>query len=709
VTLHLAPNVPWIPVALLVVALVALAAWAYRFSIPPLPALARRVLPALRAVALALLVALLAQPVLERAISGSSSLLVLVDRSLSMQLPVAPGRESRAAAADRAVRDVANAWRGRGRVVTMPFAERLAEDSAGVGNAAVTNLGNALATLAESPQGETAGGVVVVSDGSNNAGIDPVEAARRLGLPVHALRTGATNVPDRAVLDVEAPTDAQVGRVVPLRVHVASHEARGTLLVVSLRDESRELAHATVISPGPGAEAVAELRATPLKPGLAVWTARVDSIAGELTTRNNARQVAFPVAPGRLRVTLVTTGLNWDFTFVRRALVADSSLELKTYIRTPSGWRVEPHGNAAAPGEADLAGAAVVVLDATSPAELGPAFDAALVRFVERGGGLLVFGGPSPGLARLQTSRLGALLGVQVAAITPLRAAQPVPAVEARDLLMWDDDPSRSDWAWREAAPLGDVMPLAAGGGDRVVVGSAGGGPPLLVTRRGGRGQALLVNGTGTWRWSLSGDDPLTAERARKLWRRLVRWLAEPVQAEPLRVRPERWLTARGEVVRLLATLQDAAFRPVSGGRVEADVTGADGHARHVTFTPGASGSYLVALEQLPPGRYRVAAAASRGGHALGRASAEFAIDRWSLEEARALPDSGTLAAIAQATGGREGDARDVATWARGLRSRGVVRGRSVSVRLWESPYVFACIVAMLSMEWIWRRRRGLP
>src|SRR5206468_17252 len=109
------------------------------------------------------------------------------------------------------------------------------------------------------------------------------------------------------------------------------------------------------------------------------------------------------------------------------------------------------------------------------------------------------------------------------------------------------------------------VMPLVAGAGDRVLVAAANSGPPLLVARRGGRGQALLVNGSGTWRWSLSGGDDLAAERGRRLWRGLVHWLAEPVQGEPLRVRPERWLTAGGETVRLLATLQDPSFQPVAG------------------------------------------------------------------------------------------------------------------------------------------------
>ncbi|HKQ57152.1 MAG TPA: VWA domain-containing protein, partial [Candidatus Eisenbacteria bacterium] len=87
-SLHLAPNAPWLLLALASLVLVALALWAYRFSIPPLPALARRALPALRGAALLALVWLLAQPVFERARAGGPArLVVLLDRSRSMDLP----------------------------------------------------------------------------------------------------------------------------------------------------------------------------------------------------------------------------------------------------------------------------------------------------------------------------------------------------------------------------------------------------------------------------------------------------------------------------------------------------------------------------------------------------------------------------------------------------------------------------------------------
>src|SRR6185436_4040167 len=79
------------------------------------------------------------------------------------------------------------------------------------------------------------------------------------------------------------------------------------------------------------------------------------------------------------------------------------------------------------------------------------------------------------------------------------------------------------------AAPLSGVASIAPGGADRVLLAGREGGPPLWVARAVGRGQALLVNGGGVWRWSLNATDDLAGERGRRLWRKTVRWLAEPV------------------------------------------------------------------------------------------------------------------------------------------------------------------------------------
>ncbi len=708
--LHLAPNAPWWWLALLSAGVLFLGAWAYAFVAPPVAAWVRRALSAARIVSLLLLVWLLAQPVWVRAAGGGRTRIVaLVDRSTSMDLPEAPGAGTRAAAAERAVEALRAGLRGRASVEAVPFSSGLDADSSGAGHDA-TALGDALGALAGTEAGREASGVVVVSDGVVNAGADPVRAARALGMPVHALIVGGAGGADRAVAGIDASPTARVGEATPVRVRITSSEPAGTPLGVRLMDGGREVAHATVPAPGGGAEATAELRVTPARPGLAVWSAVLDSLPGELTTRNNAREVAMEVAPGRLGVMIVSGGLNWDVAFIRRALAADSGLKVVTWHREEGGWRALDGRRArGAPTAADVARQSVVILDGIAPLQIDPAFDAALARFVRAGGGVMLLGGPLPGVSRYRAGALGADLRFQLDPRSIVKNAAPQPAPAGRELTAWDTDAARGERAWRDAAPLGDVVPLEPSAGDRVLIGALGGGPPLVMVRHVGRGQAMIVNGTGLWRWSLAPNDERGAERGQRLWRTFVRWLAEPVQAEPLRVRPERWLTAGGETARLFATLQDAQFRPVAGAEVTGELKGPAGAVRRVTFQPRAAGSYVAELHGLAPGRYSVEARATAGGRDAGRASAAFAVDRWSLEVARTRADSATLAAMAAAAGGDAVPVARAADWARRVATGRLAEQRTVSTRLWESPWIFALIVGLLALEWASRRRRGLP
>ncbi len=450
---HLAPNAPWLVLVGLSLIAILLARWAYRFAVPPLPALARRALVALRVAALVLLLWLLAQPVLERSRGGRPHLVVLLDRSRSMELPVTPGGAPRSTVAEQAVAEIARAWRGRASVEVMGFAGGLAADSAVTPGRGSTALGEALASLAASPAGERAAGVVVVSDGATNAGEDPVAAARALGLPVHALVVGESGGLDRSVTGIDASVSARAGEVTPVRVRISSTEARGVPIAVTLGDGDRELGRGTVVSPGDGAEVTAEFRVTPARPGLAVWTARVDSAGGEITTANNERQVAVEVAPGRVGVLILSGGLNWDLTFLRRGLSGDSSLSVSTWTRDRGGWRSLEDGSLRVPDASDLRGQAVVVLDAASPASLGPGLDQALAAFVRGGGGLLLLGGPPPGLARYASGALAADLSLRHDAEAVGRGGMPAPTPESRELLAWDDDMARGERAWRAAAP----------------------------------------------------------------------------------------------------------------------------------------------------------------------------------------------------------------------------------------------------------------
>jgi len=717
-SLHLAPNAPVVVLWLVTIAAVALSIWAYAFRQPPLGLTARRTMALMRWASLAVLAWLLAMPVLERTLPSSSTRVVMLrDRSLSMDQPSGearanrPGIATRAEIASLAVHELEVAFRGHAQLELRDYAGALIADTAAASSGrAATATGDALAALARLPVDKRPDGVVIISDGAVNAGEDPVAAAHALGVPVHALLVGEHAGMDRGIAGVDASTDARVGEATPVRVRVVSDEERGTPIPVKLYDGGRELASATVLAPGPGAEVTAELHVVPAKAGLALWDVRVAPLEHDLSPLDDAHEVAVPVAPGKLGVLVLSAGLNWDLTFFRRALLGDTTVELDTRVREASGnWRGLERARPGSLSAGDLTGKSVVVLDAISGAELGAGMDQALASFVRGGGGVLLLSGPEPGASRFARGALATELAFAGGA--PFGGqGSPEPQATASELLMWDDDQARGARAWHEAAPLSDVSPLSAGGADRVLITAReGSGVPLWLARTIGRGQALLVNGTGLWRWSLTGTDELAGERGRRLWRKTVRWLAEPVQGEPLRVTAERRLVPGGEPVRLDALLQDSQFHAVSGADVRGEIAGPNGALTKIEFTPGGPGAYTANFASPGAGRWQVSVRATRDGRELGRARGEFAVDHWTLEALRAQPDSAAMAAIAAASGGKFGRARDAAAWARGLDMRQLVRNRTASARLWESPWLFAMVVAMLSVEWGWRRRRGLP
>jgi hypothetical protein len=160
--------------------------------------------------------------------------------------------------------------------------------------------------------------------------------------------------------------------------------------------------------------------------------------------------------------------------------------------------------------------------------------------------------------------------------------------------------------------------------------------------------------------------------------------------------------------VRLDAILQDEAFRPVTGAELRGEATGPGGVLRKFAFVPGGAGTYTATLPSPGPGRWQVTVRAERPGREPVRARSEFVVDRWTLEGLRPQPDSAALAALAGASGGSATRADGVEAWARALDPRALARPQRDTVRLWESPWLFALVVALLSVEWMWRRRRGL-
>ena len=192
-------------------------------------------------------------------------------------------------------------------------------------------------------------------------------------------------------------------------------------------------------------------------------------------------------------------------------------------------------------------------------------------------------------------------------------------------------------------------------------------------------------------------------------WRQAARWLAGAAP-DPVAIAAPESAGADDEVA-IAVEVRDAAFAPVADATVDATLTVPGGAAaRHQDAALGSGGRPVrgacpcravpAPIESTP----RRVEATRRLGRALrwlyvGGGDREFADPR--LNEA-------WLRRVARASGGRYVRAAEASRIVGWLQEATPQQAAPERRDLWHEPWAFAVIVALLSAEWILRRRWGL-
>ncbi len=525
-------------------AFLALAVWVYYRTLAPLERPARFVLRCLRGVAFLIVLFALAEPVLTLILPepGKPGLAVLVDRSASMMLPIADrSSRSRNEEAVRLVERVDAELSDRFRLDWFDFRTDLLpiDPPLEMGSGGNTALGDVIDQIAARQGSRPVGGVVLLSDGANTVGIDPVGAARNIGIPIFPVRIGQQVSPiDARILQVRTNPVAFTNEPTPVEVTIASAGLRGRSLEVRVEDRGRILASKQIIvEGGDDLEQVVRFDLRPNASGDRRFEVRIVG-AEDAVPENDLRSVGVEVLERKTRVLVLEGRLDWDHTFLRRTLSSDSTFVYDFLLCDRQGrWLPERAGRSAPAGPETLRDYAVVILGDVPESALSARFYGELAGFIERGGALLALGGRT-GLGRLERTPVGRLLPAKVTGgprgdrTLPIQLA---PAGRTHPVTALDDRPGRAERAWGALPPVWPSPDrLRAKPDATVLLGFAGRGAiePALVTGFAGEGKVALLAAHDFWRWGFlpraTGDSD--ANLFEELALRLVRWLAEPTK-----------------------------------------------------------------------------------------------------------------------------------------------------------------------------------
>lgn len=767
-------------------ALAAILWWSHARLLPAVSRVKRTGLVALRLLFAAVLLFVAARPVLVTTIMEKvrQTLLVLVDDSASMDLAdLRSSNEDRARALIAAgklapeadisqpvpasatarptrrevLREVAanpklDLWRRldeRAELTFVRFGGDAVEATATAGDGAArakdffkalsatdqtTALGESLRQVLDRHRGEPLAGVLVMTDGANNRGLAPAEAAaiaRADGVPLFLYGVGVTEPRDVKVISADAPRLAFLNERVNVRVVLSADGFGGQSAQVVLRraGEVRPLVDQAVMLPEHGTvEAV--LSFSPDKVGELTLEAAALPLPGEAGVENNATTVRMRVVDNRVKVFMIEQEPRWDWRYLVDFIQDDRRLALKCVLLDgdPSLQALPntPFLPALPEGRAELYGYDVILLGDVDPARLGAARMQAIRDWVDQAGGGLVFlAGPNHNPFRYVGTPLEALLPVVPAVATPeviaARRAKPVKlaltAAGARSPLLRlaeRDEDNAAIWRAFEGVRWTARVARARPGAEVLLVDPSSerpgqpGAMPVLARQRFGRGEVIYVGFNETYRWR----SDIGGKHYAKIWGQMfqalsLERLSGASKQVQLRVdRPEYQL---GERVVISGRLYQADFRPfvadVVPARAEFSPAGATEPVRQeiaLRPVPDEAGGYRAEFAPSAPGHYQFFTLFDP------TAKVEFDVVAPRLEQADAAMNLGVLKAMADAAGGRVLREENLHELPRLLDDRS---GRITSLKRIElaySPVLLALLLFLACAEWLVRRLNRL-
>jgi uncharacterized membrane protein len=729
---------PWWIAALGLAVAAVIIVYTYRKVDKPLSRRLRATLIGLRMASVLIILICLLEPTLiaRQEVQRKANLLVLVDDSQSMSLnDVAVSDQAEGIPRIDAIKE-AFARSGVMESLADKFKVQLyqfSSDCAQVENldltseGTLTDTGRAFAKASDDWRGQFTAGIVLVTDGGNNTGSSPVDSARQTGLPIYTVGVGSTEMPrDIQVAKVEVSPIAYTEHILPVRAVIKSSGYDGQEVPVSLMQDDELKDSVPLKLDSQNGEQFVDLQLKPQQEGTFSFSVIVPAAPEELTDQNNKYPFFVKVVKTKLKVLYIDGRPRWEHTFLKRALERDPNIE-------PTCMVVAEKADADAPVQApkfpgtrnELSSYDILILGDMDPRFFSTTQLNMINDFVEDRGKSLVFlgGKHSLGSGGFGASILRGMLPIQIGPGGARRvegAFNPVLTTDGlrHAVTRLSDDQNENVSIWRDLPALPRFY-MGAGiklGATVLAEHQRERAQPVIAFQRYGSGIVLVITSDSLWRWAFGaypfgGDD----SHYRRFWSGTIRWLASAgTQADLVSVETDKGSYYRDEKVGITVYVYDESYAPVNDaqlrGQVEAPAEpGSEASRLPISgFTSNGNGRYSAEFTPTGDGHYKLEVSAYYAGGLLGKASAEFVVQAAILEFQDTQLKESFLTNLADISGGSYHHLDDISSLPSSIRevsdTYAFIRERG----LWDNGIMLIIAVALLSTEWLLRKRKGL-
>jgi len=679
--------------------------WYYARTLPPLEKKPRRLLLTLRFLGFLFLFLVLAEPILALFLSGKQKpvVAVLVDRSASMALE----KEKREVIADQAVERL-TVQKGDWEFKKFDFADSLAEyRSLSPAKGTATAIGSVLRYVSEIPD---LAGLVVISDGANNSGPDPVGAAKKLDLPVYTVAVGREEQAiDLGIEGISFPSLAFEGTPVKVEFLLSARGVGKIKLPFTVSRGSKKIIAPMVDFAGDGEKTV-KVELTPDSVGTLTYRAGLPALAGESQLKNNRRVFSLKVLKARERVLLAAGSPGWNYRFLKQVLEENSRLDVDGLVYGPGAKPLF----SAVPLDAQNLEAYDVLIFTDFPPALFSGIDSRLLSLVrDKGKGVFFCLGeqfPSASLSPAFAQLLPLdFKKTRPSLFAPIGDLTLTPEGNSHPATRFVSDPAEQANLWKNLPPLEGVVVSDFPSTNGTIL-AAVSGPvepariPALSAKNLGTGRVLAATVYPLWKWYFLPAGTAT-EDTTFAWfiNQACGWLAGSEEEGRFNLSTDKLVYNSGEEIGFSAAAFDLAHKPTEGLDVRIDLGKEDGE--NLLLYEEAVGRYAGRKRAIQPGTYTAVAAFLENGKKIGEAIARFTVEELSLEDRSVSFNATLLEKIAAVSGGTFYRLDEIERFARDFNPQKEEWSRKKEWELAHQPFLLVGMILFLAAEWYLRRR----
>ncbi len=630
-----------------------------------------------------------------------------------------------------------------------------------------TAIGDAIRAALGSLRGQIVSGVVIFSDGRNNAGTAPKEIAaqcRQRYIPIYTVAAGVPHAPtDIALGEIEARDAVLANDVMKIAFKIRSRGYEGDtasvgLWAYSIKENEKDLSllprdlenlitrsqkvldHRVTLQ-GNNQKQSEALDYSPKTPGEYLLILKVDARPDEITDSNNYLTHRLRVADDKIRVLYVEHPPRYEFRFLRNALIRDTKILCHTLLTSADEGFPQDHTKSDDPlfreplkefpkDLQSLLEFDVVIFGDVEPGFLGPEAARHIETFVvEFGGGLIFISGALYNPRSLAGTPLANLLPVvpeepggisaqdQVHALvhgyvlTPDGKTHPITQFKEfrgdrdRNLEHWEDRDRKGD-GMIGIRWFQRVKKLKAGASPLVeVAGSQGESsrPPLFVVQHVGRGRVFWSATDETWLWRGLVGD---YPYFYPFWQQALYWAREGklLGARRYRISVDKDRYTRGEKVQVFVNAYDEKFEPRHDERIEVSVDPPAGERLRITLVRDKTRAGYYEGEYTPTDTGPYKIWAGEEDEST-RAYARFSVYIPDREEEDPSLDEATLKELAaESNRGIYFTLDDVGRLPKEVQKSELQLTETKEDDLWDSPLVYLLFALLITVEWILRK-----